>query len=197
MAPTNEFEIHDQCERLVYKFLQLLEGEQTKTADLFTEDGQAFELVGREKIREHFAGIDAVDDNVNVLLCSNLLIDVDDEDHARATNYVTHYVADREAEALTDPEGRPRRWRAQYREVDHPVVLGVQACRGRVVDLQAAISGTGAPSKGRNRRPLAGIQSYLIWRIARSPLLGGLHEDQRPDPSDTRHAEFAGTVDAC
>ena len=89
MAPTNEFEIHDQCERLVYKFLQLLEGEQAKTADLFTEDGQAFKLVGREKIREHFAGIDAVDD----------------EDHARATNYVTHYVADREAEDLTVPGG--------------------------------------------------------------------------------------------
>ena len=105
MAPTDEFEIHDQCERLVYKFLQLLEGEQAKTADLFTEDGQAFKLVGREKIREHFAGIDAVDDNVNVLLCSNLLIDVDDEDHARATNYVTHYVADREAEDLTVPGG--------------------------------------------------------------------------------------------
>ena len=105
MAPTNEFEIHNQCERLVYKFLRVLEGEQAKTADLFAEDGQAFELIGREKIREHFAGIAAVDDNVNVNLCSNLLIDVDDEDNARATNYVTHYVADREAEDLTDPTG--------------------------------------------------------------------------------------------
>ena len=110
MAPVTELEIHNRCERLVYEFLQLLEGEQAKTADLFTEDGQAFRLVGREKIREHFAGIAAVDDNVNVLLCSNLLVDVDDEDHARATNYVTHYVADREVadredEGLTDPEG--------------------------------------------------------------------------------------------
>ena len=75
------------------------------TADLFAEDGQAFELVGREKIREHFAAIAAVDDNVNVNLSTNLLIDVDDEDHATATNYVTHYVADREAEDLTDPTG--------------------------------------------------------------------------------------------
>ncbi len=40
-----------------------------------------------------------------LLLCSNLLIDVDDEDHARATNYVTHYVVDREAEDLTVPGG--------------------------------------------------------------------------------------------
>ena len=94
-----------QCERLVYRFLHLLEGDQASTADLFAEDGRAFKLVGREAIREHFAAIAAVDDNVNVLLCSNLLIDVDDEDHARATNYVTHYVADPEAEDLTDPEG--------------------------------------------------------------------------------------------
>lgn len=105
MATINELEIRDQCERLVYEFLRLLEGEQAKTADLFTEDGQAFRHVGREKIREHFAGIAAVDHNLNVLLCSNLLIDVDDEDRARATNYVTHYVADRQPEGLTDPEG--------------------------------------------------------------------------------------------
>ena len=105
MAPITELEIHNRCERLVHEFLQLLEGEQAETADLFTEDGQAFRHVGREKIREHFARIAAVDDNLNVLLCSNLRIDVDDEDHARATNYVTHYVADREDEGLTDPEG--------------------------------------------------------------------------------------------
>ena len=129
MAPTNEFQIHNECQRLVYKFLQVLEEEQAKVADLFAEDGQAFELVGREQIREHFAGIDAVDNNVNVLLCTNLLIDVDDEDHARATNYVTHYVADREAEDLTDPTGAPvsgelnaarsiTRWSWEFRRID-------------------------------------------------------------------------------
>ena len=105
MTTDDEFRIHNQCERLVYKFLQVLEGEQANVADFFAEDGQAFQLVGREKIHEHFAGIAAVDDNVNVNLCTNLLIDVDDENHARATNYVTHYVADREAEDLTDPMG--------------------------------------------------------------------------------------------
>ncbi len=105
MAPTNKIEIHEQCERLIYRFLRVLEGEQAKVADLFAEDGQAFKHVGRKEIREHFARIEAVDDNVNVVLSSNLLIDVDDDDHAKATNYVTHYVADREAEDLTDPEG--------------------------------------------------------------------------------------------
>lgn len=129
MAPINEQEIHNRCERLVYEFLQLLEGEQAKTADLFTEDGQAFRYEGRERIREHFAGIAEVDDNLNVLLCSNLLIDVDDEDHARATSYVTHYVADRQDEGLTDPESARiggeldtarsiTRWSWEFRRVD-------------------------------------------------------------------------------
>ncbi|MDE0036639.1 MAG: nuclear transport factor 2 family protein [Gammaproteobacteria bacterium] len=129
MATANEFEVRDRCERLIYRFLRVLEGEQGKTADLFTEDGQAFKHVGREAIREHFAGIEAVDDNVNVNLCSNLLIDVDDDDHARATNYVTHYVAEREAEDLTDPEGARvggkldtarsiTRWSWEFRRVD-------------------------------------------------------------------------------
>ena len=129
MTTANEFEILYRCERLIYRFLRVLEDEQAKTADLFTEDGQAFKHAGREKIREHFAGIEAVDDNVNVNLCSNLLIDVDDEEHARATNYVTHYVADREAEHLTDPEGARvggeldtarsiTRWSWEFRRVD-------------------------------------------------------------------------------
>lgn len=103
MAPNTEFEIHCQCERLIYRFLQLLEDEQAKTADLFTEDAQAFQHVGRDKIREHFGAIAAVDHNVNVVQSSNLLVDVHGEDHASATNYVTHYVADRVAEDLRGP----------------------------------------------------------------------------------------------
>ena len=105
MQIAERIEIHIQCQRLVYRFLEVLESEQARTADFFTEDGRAFTHVGRESIREHFAEIAAVDDNVNVNLCTNLLIDVDDENHARATNYVTHYVADRAARSLTDPQG--------------------------------------------------------------------------------------------
>ncbi len=33
MQSADQFEIRHQCERLVYRFLQLLEGEQAKTAD--------------------------------------------------------------------------------------------------------------------------------------------------------------------
>jgi len=102
---TQDFEIHKQCEQLIYKFLKVLEGEQTKTADLFAEDGRAFNLVGRDHIREHFGDIEKVDNNVNVVLCNNLVIDIEDEDHATATHYCTHYVSDPEPEDLKDPTG--------------------------------------------------------------------------------------------
>ena len=105
MAPM--FEIHDQCEQLVYRFLQLLEGQQGKTADLFTEDAHVLDHIGREQIRQHFSGIEAVDNNVNVNVSSNLTIDIGDQDHATASNYVTHYVAKRLAETLFDPWGAP------------------------------------------------------------------------------------------
>lgn len=105
MSTTTELEIHRKCERLVYKFLNVLESEQAKVADFFTEHGEAFGIIGRDAIRARFAEIEAVDDNVNVNICSNLVIDVDSEYHARATNYVIHYVADRITEELTDPEG--------------------------------------------------------------------------------------------
>ena len=58
---SNEVEIYYQCERLIYRFLQLLQADQAATADLFTEDAQAFTLNGRQAIREHFAGIAEVD----------------------------------------------------------------------------------------------------------------------------------------
>ncbi len=130
MTPSHKLEICDQCERLVYRFLKVLEGEQGKTADLFTEDGEAFSHVGRENIREHFASIESVDDNVNVNLSSNLVIDVLDADHAEATNYVTHYVASRESDDLTDPTGARiggelqtarsiTRWQWEFKRVDN------------------------------------------------------------------------------
>lgn len=105
VTPTSKLEIFDECERLVYRFLKVLESEQGKIADLFTEDGEAFQHVGRANIRKHFASIESVDDNINVNLSSNLVIDIEDIEHAKATNYVTHYVASSESEGLTDPEG--------------------------------------------------------------------------------------------
>ena len=89
-------EIERACERQVYTFLRLFEGEHAKTADLFTEDGSVpFPsgkiTVGREAIREFFNTIDARDVELNVLLANNLLITVVDENNASGFCYVTHY----------------------------------------------------------------------------------------------------------
>ncbi|MEM7363287.1 MAG: nuclear transport factor 2 family protein [Pseudomonadota bacterium] len=97
-------ETHYACERLIYRFLDLLESDQSATADLFSEDADAFGLIGREAIREHFEGIERVDNNVNVNLCTNLLVDSQDDDHATASHYVTHYVSD-PIGSLTNPMG--------------------------------------------------------------------------------------------
>jgi len=102
---SNEFDAHKQCEQLIYKVLRVLETEMGKVADFFTKDGQFFNFHGQEKIREHFSHIQTVDHNINVNLCSNLIIDVMDEAHAQATNYVTHYVSDPEPGDLKDPGG--------------------------------------------------------------------------------------------
>lgn len=137
MSLINEADIHYRCERLVYRFLRLLEADQAATADLFTEDGRAFTLAGREAIREHFARIASVDHNVNVTLSHNFLIDVEDEDHATATNYVTHYVADPERD-LTDPMGHPvrgevhlprsiTRWTWSFRRVEDEWLISTMA----------------------------------------------------------------------
>ena len=88
-------EIERECERIVYTFLRLFEGEHAKTADLFTEDGSVpFPMgkitVGREAIREFFSTIDARDVELNVLMANNLLITVVDEDNATGFCYVTH-----------------------------------------------------------------------------------------------------------
>ena len=98
-------EISHQCERLIYRFLKVLEGEQAKTADLFAPDGTAFGLVGRDEIRGHFGEIESVDNNLNVNISTNLVIDVEDENHVSATNYVTHYVSERADASLRDPSG--------------------------------------------------------------------------------------------
>lgn len=116
-------EIYNECERLVYRFLKVLEGEQRKTADLFTEDGEAFKHVGRETVREHFASIESVDDNVNVKLSSNLFVDVLDADHVR------HELRDSLCCVTrirrTDGSRRRSNWRRTTNcEIDHSMAVG-------------------------------------------------------------------------
>ena len=129
MSTADTVAIHLACEKLIHRFLRLLETDQSKIADLFTEDGEAFTHVGRESIRAHFGAIETVDNNVNVNVSSNLVIAVHAPDRASASNYVTHYVAQPSDGSLTDPLGgvvggeleTPRsitRWGWEFRCVD-------------------------------------------------------------------------------
>ena len=98
--------IRGECEYLVYRYLHLLESDQGKTADLFTEDGDAFGIVGRELISERFTEIEKEDSNINVLLSTNLTIKVIDKDHATASGYVSHYVSAPLDQEKSDPSGQ-------------------------------------------------------------------------------------------
>jgi hypothetical protein len=89
-------EIERECERQVYTFLRLFEGEHAKTADLMTEEASVpFPsgkiTVGREAIREFFSTIDSRNVEIHVLMANNLVITVVDENHATGFCYVTHY----------------------------------------------------------------------------------------------------------
>lgn len=121
--------IRGECEYLINRYLQLLESDQGKTADLFTEDGDAFGHVGREVIREFFSEIEKEDDNINVLLSSNLVIEVLDANNATGSHYATHYVSEPLDPAKKDPMGRsvggelrkPKsvtRWTWKFKRVD-------------------------------------------------------------------------------
>ena len=96
MDISKRLQIERACEKQVYTFLKFFEGEHAKTADLFTEDGSVpFPMgkitTGREAIREFFSTIDAKNVELNVLLANNLVITVNDENHATGFCYVTHY----------------------------------------------------------------------------------------------------------
>ena len=96
MAIQKRHEIERQCERPVYTFLRLFEGEHEKVANLFTEAGSvqfppSLLAVGRHAIRERFSKVDTDNLEHNVLIANNLVIDVIDENHATGFCYVTHY----------------------------------------------------------------------------------------------------------
>jgi len=123
MSTAERHEVHHECERLINKFLRHFEREHAKAADLFTEDGQALGNEGREAIREAFSQFDARDVEVNVLISSNILIDIEKKDHAKGACYVMHYQY---AHPDSKREGQPElqspksitRWIWEFTHVD-------------------------------------------------------------------------------
>ena len=89
-------EVEHTCEKLVYTFLRLFEGDHSKSADLFTENGSMQFLpgdptVGRETIREFLVEVEEADTNLNVLIASNLVTTATGENNATGFCYVTHF----------------------------------------------------------------------------------------------------------
>lgn len=90
--------IERECERLVVAYTHLVDfGEATNVADLFTEDGTwsapGVAMKGREQIREGFATREDMP-RMSKHVCTNLKVDVLDEDHAEGVVYLTLYRAD-------------------------------------------------------------------------------------------------------
>ena len=93
----------NECEGLIYRFLQFLESQQSEIADLFTVEGEGFGLTGRNEIREYFYQVADRSNNVNINISNNLVFEETDDGHLSATNLVTHYESRSLRVGLTDP----------------------------------------------------------------------------------------------
>lgn len=96
------------CERLLYDYCRCVDfGNASKMADLFVEDGvwEADDLVlaGRDAIHAHFLKREKVVRRVSRHLCTNVQIDVLDEDHAEGLSYFTNLRHDRAEGDLSLP----------------------------------------------------------------------------------------------
>jgi len=134
MDISKSLQIERACEKVVFTFLKLFEGEHAKTADLFAEDGSVpFPMgkitVGREAIREFFGTIDAKNVELNVLLANNLVITVVDENNATGFCYVTHLQhlyedSKREGQAVLREPNTVTAWYWEFKLVQGEWKLG-------------------------------------------------------------------------
>lgn len=90
--------IERECERLVVAYTHLVDfGEAGKVAELFTEDGTwsapGVTMKGWDQIRDGFATREDMP-RMSKHVCTNLQIEVLDEDHAKGVVYLTLYRTD-------------------------------------------------------------------------------------------------------
>lgn len=88
-----------ECERLVRLYCHYVDhGEASRVAELFTEDGAwhgpGAALEGIDALREALTAREARQTRVSRHVCGNLVIDVEDESHARGCTYLTLYGDD-------------------------------------------------------------------------------------------------------
>lgn len=113
--------IERECERLVTLYCHYVDhGEAARVADLFAEDGTwegpGVSMKGRAEIRAGFQQRQDHKARMSRHVCSNLLVDVIDEGHAKGAVYLTLYRHDGE-------EGRP------FAPIEAPVMVGEYADR--------------------------------------------------------------------
>jgi len=103
------------CERLINDYCRFVDfGEAERIADLFVEDGwwesEGMRMTGRDGIRRGFAARQKVTRRTSRHVCTNVIIDVVDDDHAVGLCYLINYRHDSptgEAE-LPAPSGAPK-----------------------------------------------------------------------------------------
>jgi ketosteroid isomerase-like protein len=100
--------IERACERLVVEYTHLVDGGRAAAvADLFAADGVwssgAARYDGRDAIRAAFATRQA-SDRTSRHVCTNLRVDVVDDDHATGLVYLTLYRFDGDGPGAPDPD---------------------------------------------------------------------------------------------
>lgn len=104
--------IERACERLVVEYCHFVDhGEASKIAGQFTDDGiwtsPDNTMTGRAEIEAGFARREKVTRRKSRHVCTNLLIDVIDQDTAEGVVYLTLYRHDDSAEAPVRPSEVP------------------------------------------------------------------------------------------
>lgn len=104
--------IERECERLVTRYCHLVDhGQAAQVAELFTEDGAwaspEATVTGREQIRASFQRRQDAAARMSRHVCGNLLIDVEDADHASGVVYLTLYRHDGDPARRISPSAAP------------------------------------------------------------------------------------------
>ena len=136
MTELEKMLIERACERLVVEYCHLTDhGEAAQVADLFTEDGiwtsSENTMTGREKLRRGFQHRQDNAARMSRHVCTNLLIDVIDQDTARGVVYLTLYRHDGEPGRGTSPAQAPAMV-GEYRDEFGRTPAGWRFCRREI-----------------------------------------------------------------
>ena len=104
--------IERECERLVMAYCHYIDGGRAKdVADLFSDDGIWVsvdrEVIGRDAIAKVFLDRQNQSGRVSRHICTNLLIDVIDQNKATGVVYVTLFRHDGPPDRKSSPSGVP------------------------------------------------------------------------------------------